>query len=265
MTNRRDRPSDPGRDGEGRPTETKVSARLESRGRGPEIVAVLIAIFVGIALVKPWGNGTSGEPRPTPRVSIAPVAAPSVDPLAQLRRNCEEPVGWRVYTSERWGRLTVRSWKTVDPVHGATGPLDVTIPTVPLAAQIDALGYCSPWSDGERPPADSLVTGWRISSERSRAGPEAVPIVLESVDPSWPSVLGALYGPPVNRFDPNAIEVIGWPGGRYVFVIQAGGFERWWGVDVEPPTFLAPIDGDAPTPGVAPGGGPAAPSPSVNP
>jgi len=53
MTNRRDRPSDPGRDGEGRPTETKVSARLESRGRGPEIVAVLIAIFVGIALVKP--------------------------------------------------------------------------------------------------------------------------------------------------------------------------------------------------------------------
>ena len=51
----------------------------------------------------------------------------------------------------------------------------------------------------------------------------------------------------------------------YVFVIQAGGFERWWGVDVEPPTFLAPIDGDAPTPGVAPGGGPAAPSPSVNP
>lgn len=258
MTNPRDRPTDPARDGEGRLTETKVSARLESQGRGPEIVAVLIAIFVAVALVKPWGNGTSGEARPTPRVSIAPVAAASADPLAQLRRNCEEPVGWRVYTSERWGKLTVRSWKTVDPTHGAKGPLDPTIPIVPLAAQIDALGYCSPWRDGERPPSDSFVTGWRIGSEGPRAQPEAVPIVLQPVDPSWPSVLGALYGPPVNRFDPNAIEVIGWPGGRYVFVITAQGFERWWGVDVEPPTFLAPVDGDAPTPRVAPGGGPAA-------
>jgi hypothetical protein len=265
MTNRRDRPSDPARDDEGRPTETRVSARLESQGRGPEIVAVLIAIFVAVALVKPWGNGTSGGPRPTPRASIAPAAAPSIDPLAQLRRNCEEPIGWRVYTSERWGKLTVRSWKTIDPVHGATGPLDPTVPNVPLAAQIDALGYCSPWRDGERPPIDSVVTGWRISPEGSGAQPEAVPIDLQPVDPSWPSVLGALYGPPVNRFDPNAIEVVGWPGGRYVFVIQGPGFERWWGVAVEPPTFLAPTDGDAPTPSVAPGGRPAASTPPANP
>ena len=264
MTIRRDRPGDSARDGERRPTETRISARLEPKGRGPEIVAVLIAIFVALALVKPWGSGP-GAPRPTAHVTVAPVAAPSIDPLAALRHHCEEPVGWRVYTSERWAKITVRSWKTMDPADRAIGPLDPAIPIIPLAAQIDALGYCSPWTGSERPPAAAIVSGWMYTSDRGPdVQPSAVPIDLQLADPGWPSVLGALYGPPVDRFDPNAIETIGWPSGRYVFAIQAPGFERWWGVDIEPPPRSAQ-SADAPTPGVAPAGGPAESPPPVNP
>ena len=74
----------------------------------------------------------------------------------------------------------------------------------------------------------------------------------------------ALYGPPVNRFDPTIVDTVGWPGGRYVFAIRAPGYERWWGVDVEPPGEIAPPRGVAPrgepgpTPAIEPDGGAAA-------
>jgi hypothetical protein len=247
---------EPDRNAEDRPADTPATIRLASRGRGPGIATILIAVFVSLALVKPWA-GPPGAPRPTPRVTAAPTAAPSVDPLAELRRNCQEPMGWRIYSRERWAKMTVRSWKSFDPAYGASGPLDPQIPILPMGAQIEALGYCSPWTDGERPPADARVSGWRITSDRGvDAGSVAEPIALNAEDPRWPSVLGALYGPPVNRFDSTAVETLGWPGGRYVFAIRAPGFERWWGVEIEPPP---PIDRTtpavAPMPGVAPTGG----------
>lgn len=259
MIDRPDGPGEGGGDIDGRPSEAPVTVRLATRGRGPEIVSVLIAVFVTLALVKPWSDGP-GAPHPTPRVTAAPVQVPSIDPLAGLRRNCEQPVGWRVYSRERWAKLSVRSWKSLDPAHGAGGPLDSGIPVLTLPAQIDALGYCSPWTGGERPPSDALVSAWRIRSVRMfTAESTAEPIRLQAADPGWPSVLGALYGPPVNRFDSNAVETIGWPGGRYVFAIRAPAFERWWGVDVVPPLVVAP------TPAIAPGGGPAGSSGPANP
>jgi hypothetical protein len=233
-----------------RPIGAPIPVRLASRGRGPGIVTVLIAVFVALALVKPWA-GSPGSPRPTPRTTAVPVEAPSADPEAELRRHCQEPIGWRLYSHERWATMSVRSWKSFDPAFGASGPLDQQIPIIPLTAQIDALGYCSPWTGGERPPADATVSGWRVTSEFGYgAAMIADPIALRLADPGWPSVLGALYGPPVNRFDSNVVETVGWPGGRYVFAIRAPGFERWWGVDIEPPPAVSP------TPEVAPGVGP---------
>jgi hypothetical protein len=238
--------------GEDRPTEAPTTIRLASPGRGPGIATVLIAIFVALALVKPWAAGP-GAPRPTPRATVVPVVAPSVDPLAELRRHCQEPVGWRIYSRERWAKMTVRSWKSFDPAFGASGPLDAEIPILPLGAQIDALGYCSPWTGGERPPTDATVSGWRITSVTGDgARTSANPIALRPVDPGWPSVLGALYGPPVNRFDSSAVETLGWPGGRYVFAIRAPGFARWWGVLIDPPPVATP------TPAIAPNEGPPA-------
>lgn len=258
MIDRADGPGEPDEAAEGR-AGTPVTVRLGSGGRGPSTVAVLIAVFVALALVKPWSWGDGGAPRPTPRVPAAPVSVPSADPLAALRAHCQEPIGWRMYSRERWARMTVRSWKSFAPAYGASGPLDPAIPVIPVGAKVDALGYCSPWSDGERPPAGADVSGWRVGADLGYgARPFAVSIVLQPVDPSWPSVLGALYGPPVNRFDPNAIETVGWPAGRYVFAIRAPGYERWWGVDIEPPD-------DAEPPGGATPPGDPGPTPAVEP
>ncbi|HEY8845578.1 MAG TPA: hypothetical protein VIM24_02870 [Candidatus Limnocylindrales bacterium] len=242
-----DRPNgwgEPDRDVLDRPAGAPVTVRLSSAGRGPGIAVGLIAIFVAVALIKPWAFGDAAVPRPTPRLTAAPTAVPSVDPLAALRVHCQEPAGWRIYSRERWAKVTVRSWRSLEPAHGVNGPLDPAIPIVPVGAQVDALGYCSPWDAGERPPDAARVDGWRIATD-GRGGTTAETIRLQPFDPSWPSILGALYGPPVDRFDSNAVETIGWPGGRYVFAIRALGYQRWWGVDVEPPPAADATDGPA--------------------
>ena len=258
MIDRAGGPVEPGRDAPQRPAEPPVTVRLGSPGRGPGVAAALITVFVALALIKPWDGGP-GAPRQTPRITAVPVEAPSIDPLAELRHHCQEPVGWRIYSHERWATLTVRSWKSFIPASIAEGPLDPVIPVIPLAAVIDGLGYCSPWTGAERPPDSARVRAWRIAPIVGRTVvADSVPIDLNAVDPGWPSVLGALYGPPVNRFDPTIADTVGWPGGRYVFAIQAPGFERWWGVEVEPPHVV-------PSPAAQPGGGPAASSRPASP
>ena len=237
MIDRGDGPAEPDHDTEGPPTGTPFTVRLGPGGRGPGTIAILIVVFVALALVKPWAwGGSGGAPRPTPRIPAAPVSLPSADPLATLRAHCQEPIGWRIYSRERWAKMTVRSWKSFVPAYSASGPLDPEIPVTPVGARIDALGYCSPWSDAERPPAGAQVSGWKVDGDLGYGDRTfAVTIALQPVDPGWPSLLGALYGPPVNRFDPTVSDTVGWPGGRYVFAIQAPGYERWWGVDIEPP------------------------------
>jgi hypothetical protein len=237
-----DRPAgrgDPDHDAAHRPAGVPVTTRLGGSGRGAGIVATLIAIFVGLALLKPWPG--AGSPRPTPQASVAPRAIATADPLAALRRHCEEPTGWRIYSRERWSTMTIRSWRSFEPAPGADGPLDPTIPVIPLGAQIVGLGYCSPWTGGERPPAEAQVGAWRLVP-RGRAADEwlAATIPLQPLDPSWPSVLGALYGPPLGWIDPIVARDPAWLAGRYVFAIRGPGYERWWGVNVEPP-FSAPV------------------------
>jgi hypothetical protein len=237
-------------------TGVAISTRLGGGGRGAGIVAGLIAIFVGVALIKPWPGPSA--PRATPRITVAPATAATPDPLAELRLHCQEPLGWRIYSQELWATMTVRSWRSLRPAYGATGPLDLSIPIVPVGARIEGLGYCSPWTPDQRPPDTARVDGWAIvapgrAAEGGNLGtPVATPISLQPLEPGWPSVLGALYGPPVNRFDPMIVETAGWPGGRYVFAIRAPGYERWWGVDLAP---------QAADPGASPAASPGAASP----
>lgn len=217
-----------------------ITTRLGGSSRGAGIAGALIAIFVVVALVKPWPD--AGVPRPTPRVVVAPVALATPDPLAELRHHCQEPPDWRIYSQERWGSMAVRSWRTLQPAYRATGPLDPAIPIVPVSARIDALGYCSPWTPDQRPPDTARVDSWQVVTPGREAdgGSLGAPLVtslsLHPLEPSWPSVLGVLYGPPVNRFDPMIVETGGWPRGRFVFALRAPGYQRWWSVDIEPPS-----------------------------
>src|SRR5947208_3381781 len=96
MKDRLDSRNDIGGGGPDGSAAAPVTARLGSAGRGPEILVGLIAVFVALALIKPWGLA-GGGPRPTPRATPAAVAAASTDPLAALRHHCQEPSGWRIY------------------------------------------------------------------------------------------------------------------------------------------------------------------------
>jgi hypothetical protein len=254
---------EPENDVEDRSDDAPVTVRLASAGRGPGVIVGLVAVFLAIALIKPWTFGGVST-RPTPRPTAPAAPAPSADPLAALRLHCQEPDGWRVYSSEHWAALTVHSWRTLDPAPAADGPLDPRIPIVAVVAEIDGLGYCSPWTTAQRPPADAQVDGWVITDGGNRGGHGVVltlaePIPLQPIDSSWPTVAGNLYAPPDNRFDPMIVAPVDWPGGRYVFAVRAPGYQRWWGVDVEPPPIQAPSPNIAPGKSSAPSSKPANP------
>lgn len=263
MNDRRPDWREPENDVEDGPDGAPVTVRLASAGRGPGVIVGLVAVFLALALIKPWTFG-GGSARPIPRPTAPVAAAPSADPLEALRLHCQEPDGWRVYGREHWGPQTVQSWRSLDPAPAADGPLDARIPIVAVVAEIDGLGYCSPWTTAQRPPADAQVDGWVVTDGGNRGGHGVVltlaeKIPLQPIDSSWPSVAGNLYGPPNNRFDPMIVAPVVWPGGRYVFAVRAPGYQRWWGVDVEPP----PVE--APSPNIAPGKGPAPVSSSASP
>ena len=74
---------------------------MEGAGRRTTVLAVAIAVFVAVAIVKPWPSGTApgfslrpGTPPPT--------EAPSADPLAAIRLDCQDPPGWRIFSREFW-------------------------------------------------------------------------------------------------------------------------------------------------------------------
>jgi hypothetical protein len=236
------------------PPGAATTARLGGGGGGAGVVAALIAIFVAVALVKPWPG--PGAPRPTPRLTVTPRVIASVDPLAELRLHCQEPPGWRIYSQELWSTLTVRSWRSLEPAYRASGPLDPAIPIVPLAARIDALGYCSPWTPDQRPPDTARIDGWRIvipgrEADGGQFGPPvAATATLQPLESGWPSVLGALYRPPADEDHGAAGATAVWPDGRFVFAVRAPGYERWWAVDVEAPPLLPGSRPDA-SPGAA--------------
>lgn len=249
------------------------TVRIARRDRWPVAWAGLIAVFLVGALLKPWEGpslaASSSEPAAPATSAAGPSAGPEV--LADLRAHCQDPLGWRVYSRELGIGRQVRTWSSVEPVKRATGPADPAIPVVLLGPVVDALGYCSPWTGSERPPADARPSAWRRDAAGGGAGLTA--IRLRTIAPDHPSILGALFGPLAGQ-GPGASLAPGpgasdprsaagsdaapaptrWPAGRYVFALRAAGWERWWAVQVARPDREAPMDAE---PGPGPDGTPA--------
>jgi hypothetical protein len=217
-TSMRDRP----------PVATATLVRMEGAGRRTTVLAVAIAVFVAVAIVKPWPSGTApgfsfrpGTPPPT--------EAPSADPLAALRLDCQDPPGWRIFSREVWPGGVLRSWRSMIPVAGPTTPLNPAIPVIPISPDIAALGYCAPWAGPERPPDDVAVRIWWVRTGATGSAD------VRQVEPASASVtlrppLGALYAaPPSSGLDPFL-----WPPGTFVFELATPGYERWWGVRIQP-------------------------------
>ena len=231
-----------------RPTATRMSGRLGSAGRGPGLLAAILVGFVALAIVKPWG--LAAIPTPVPDTGARPArptdSPPPVDPQAALRFHCQEPLGWRVYSRERWSGGTFRSWRSMMPIEAASGPLDSRIPVAPMGRVVEAVGYCSPWRTAERPPESVIVEAWRIEpfDGDGLASVEALALVPFRSFPASP--LGALFGAPTSApagtgrsplpgppGTSSDSEPPAWAAGRYVFALRAGGFERWWAVEID--------------------------------
>jgi hypothetical protein len=212
------------------PTGPATLVRIGGPDRGPALIVIAIAVFVAVALIKPWPDAAG--PRATFGPATAPpTAVPSVDPLAAIRLDCQDPPSWRIFTRERWPGGQLRSWRSLEPLAVASGPLDPALRAVPISPEIVALGYCAPWDGPERPPDDVRLHAWVLDVDESDgvARPSAVALDLRSASSTLVPPLGALMAPPVVS---GHIRTDLWPSATYVFELDGAGFERWWAVRI---------------------------------
>jgi hypothetical protein len=207
--------------------------------RAVPLLLVSVALFIVVAILKPWSGPppAGGEPaRPAP--SAPPPASAAPDPATLEERHvatfCLEPNGWRVYVDERWSGRDVRTWKTATPIAVADGPTDPRIPIVGVSSRlVRAIGWCAPVAGPERPPSGATARVFSLTS--LPAGDSATQIAPPRLQPiDGPSSLGAVYGPPGGR--PLSTRAPGWPDGVYVFRIGGGPddtFVRWFAIQVE--------------------------------
>jgi hypothetical protein len=218
--------------------------------------ALLVALGVAIAIVKPW-NIMVGQPVASPRPSAALLTPAPQTPrpstgMTELgldleTEQCYVGAAWRVFTVEQNFGRRMRSWIGIDPVISVGRPSLEDIPVIRLLSErLDALGVCTAFR--VEPPMVS-VEGWRIADDGSWRSVDLVP----AVSLTQPDVaIGAVYGPPVGGGDAKS----GWNVGRYVFrVTEQSGDPHWFAIQVNlVPPDDSPRSGATPTP--APTGSP---------
>jgi len=238
-------PAPESRDRRTEPPAASTLVRFGSPDRGPGLLLAVLALFVAIAVIKPWP--ASGPPA-APRLAVPPppTVAPTADPLAGIRVDCQDPTGWRVFSRESWARGILRSWRTLDPLVAASGPLDPAIPDLPIGPGILALGYCAVWSGAAEPPDGATPRAWVLTA----SGGAAQPIQLVPASTTLHPPLGGLYAPPPGRSVPPrpaaTVSPAGsaqpgeppagptWAPGTYVFEMTAPAYQRWWAVTILP-------------------------------
>jgi hypothetical protein len=248
------RTPDPLDDAPERPVRDLIVERVRTRPADQRlsVIAGLVATLVLLAVIKPWGSGSpspSYRPRlPTPAVTQRAPQATDDSAEGLAAPICLGTGGWRVASLETWRTQNVRVWRAIDPVAAVSGPLDPTIPSVPIVAvELDALGYCAPSFGPDKAVGPATVEAWTVT------GSEVVAVRLQQVRPPRGSTpLGGLYlpvelcaTPPACR-SPISREVpLAWETGLVVFHWHDAGTGRdaWFAADV---TILAPVEAQRP-------------------
>jgi hypothetical protein len=234
----------------------RFEARMASDDRSPLLATVLVVVFVGLTIVKPWATdgaqseGSTGPEPADPAVesggfaaqppSITPAPSPTGEAVLGI---CHGPGSWRTATIETWRDQTVRVWRAIDP-RPASRPLDPSIPVVPaVGTAIPAIGYCAPTSGPNQPLGAASIRAWRVDGDAVQA------IELRQIAPVTDvSPYGALFGPPAELGSTTS-----WPNGLVVFRYEelATGVSRWFAIEVSGTSedrSAFPPSTEAPTP-----------------
>lgn len=236
------------------------------------IVALLLVVLVGLAVLKPWealagpsteqperSPGALASPAPTPAVTPAPVPS-----AASLRWDgleyfhCLGYPEWLLVSDEVQTDGLRRTWTTAGVRTGALAPGDPGIPRARIGApSVPAIGVCVPGA-----------TSIPEASADAASGDTSL-VVWEALDGTWREVttrpvaggFGAAGGVLVvpDPRDPAADATGGWSRGRYVLEVRKddGSPTAWLGIDVAGPR----ADGSGTD---APGGGGGTPGPGAS-
>jgi hypothetical protein len=249
-------------------TDRQYSARGRpfGRERGPRLVLTGLAIFVLVAIVKPWPGTTDGGPDASGGTSLAPSARPSsARSAAPIPTTTAEPntmacLGGdveQIVTLERGAGRTIQSWiASVDET--APDPVDLQVAPISIfSVHVIGLGVCAvdpgggAASGGGEPGSGQAATILDVREEAGPAGAIALvdlgaPIAL--VEQSGGVATARLYGPPpASEIAPSpvpgrtppaptpgpsgAIEPRPWPLGSYAigftFPSDRSGQIRW--------------------------------------
>lgn len=226
-----------------------VLSRAGASDRGPVAATVVVALLVGVALLKPWPEGPNDAlPATTtsPRASSGDLASPET-PISLPRTALDPPAGdcyvdsgWRIcMLGDTDGQEIRAAW------FGASSqPSAATAPTTPAVLLISdqgaGLGLYAPRSAMERLPGQSVVSAWLVREGTGITSWIALRHVASVGSYDVPA--GSVYRPPSDGLG----SADRWPTGGYIVRVQAatGGWERWFAMEVttvagdgtEPPT-----------------------------
>jgi hypothetical protein len=246
--------------------------RVARRGRGPTVVAALVAGAFLVGLVRPWDWLTGGAaaapappamvagverttPSPHAGAAGAPGASLSVradgDPASITEApTCGYPASWRTSTIQLWAGARARVWTAAEAVAAARAD-DPAIPFNLVASDVvEAIGWCAPVDGPERPPLTAVATLFRLVDGVAMA------IEVDRLEPATRDALGELWLPPEESGRPRPL----WAPGRYVIRLAgpSGGYERYLGLEVGlPEPTPEPSSARTPEPPVATGSTPA--------
>jgi hypothetical protein len=227
------------------------SPQLEKVGNRPagQLPVLLIsaaAVFVALALVKPWpapsiDSNPSSHPRRTAPVATATMPAQPADggtAGSVYFQQCFPTANWRLTAIQDDGSMAVRTVWPAAPAFAATVPAGGASVRV-YGTSVRGIGFCAPGDErAARVARVASVSLWRRDADG-----EIVPVNGSRVIDQTLAGEGEVYlAPPAHLAADGA-----WPAGDYFFELgqpRPGSRATWLSLQVLP----SPVRAAAPTP-----------------